>query len=217
MIDAAVSFQEGPALQREGLPFWIFYFLLCIILLLSVFIFLRDKNLRQRINFFFIGAKHKSILIRLRMKLRKERQKQETLWKALGEKAWGNDLDFPEGASIRRVLGHLEERRHQNQMEWETVFQAVQKLSRAPAPAADAAEESRAREREIRELEHRRSRIQHRLKAIERHRNHHFRSLGILLDSVRIESPDMEDLYNRINAANQRIFNLEQRIENLSF
>jgi len=216
MLKAAVSLQEAEAMQREGLPFWIFYLLLCIILLLSVFIFLRDKNLRQRINFFFIGAKHKSILIRLRMKLRKERQKQEDLWRALGEKAWGNDLDFPEGASIRRVLAHLEERRHQNQMEWESVFQAIQKLSRLPAPAAGT-EESGAREREIKELEHKRSSIQHRLKAIERHRNHHFRSLGILLDSLRIESPDMEDLYNRINAASQRIFNLEQRIENLTF
>ncbi len=31
---------------REGLPYWAFWLLLCIIILLLFFIFLRDKDLR---------------------------------------------------------------------------------------------------------------------------------------------------------------------------
>ena len=211
---AVIAFQAEAVPPREGLPYWILWFLLCIILLLSAFIFLRDKDLRQRINFFFIGAKHKSIMIRLRMKLKKEKQKREGLWKALGEKAWEQDLDFAEGKSIRRVLSHLENRRHQNQMEWEEVFQEIQKMS--PAPAAGS-EEGRAREKDLQELERRRERIQGKIKNIERHRDHRLRSLGKLLDSLRIEAPWLEELYSQINSANQRIFHLEQRIENLSF
>lgn len=213
---AVIPYQDAAALQREGLPYWIFWFLLCIILLLSVFIFLRDKEMRQRINYFFIGAKHKSIIIRLRMKLKKEKQKREDRWKELGEKAWERDLEFAAGESLRRVLGYLEKQLHQNQMEWEEVFQEIQKLGRTPALSAVDREEFRFREKEVKEQERRRERIQMKIKSIERHRDHRLRSLGKLLDSLQVRAPEFEELYTRINEVNQRIFHLEQRIENLS-
>jgi len=52
-------YSQAPPVTREGVPYWILWFLLCIILLLLTFIFLRDKNLRQRLNSFFFGAKKK--------------------------------------------------------------------------------------------------------------------------------------------------------------
>ncbi len=56
-ISSFFRFQTPPPGSQEGLPYWILWFLLCIILLLLAFIFLRDKDLRQRLNRFLFGAK----------------------------------------------------------------------------------------------------------------------------------------------------------------
>ena len=37
-----LEFQAGGAPPKEGLPYWTFWLLLCVILLLVAFIFLRD-------------------------------------------------------------------------------------------------------------------------------------------------------------------------------
>jgi predicted PurR-regulated permease PerM len=65
LLSSLFSSQVPPPGAREGLPYWIFYTLLCIILLLVTFIFLRDKDLRQRLNSFFFSAKRQLIKLRL--------------------------------------------------------------------------------------------------------------------------------------------------------
>lgn len=73
---ANVLFSQSPAPDsREGLPYWIFWLLLCIILLLVVFIFLRDRGLRQRLNSFFFSIKRKLMRIRLHPRLKKRKTK----------------------------------------------------------------------------------------------------------------------------------------------
>ena len=48
--------QDASSVAREGLPYWIFYLLLCLILLLLAFIFLRDKDLHLGIETVVFGA-----------------------------------------------------------------------------------------------------------------------------------------------------------------
>ena len=123
-----IAFQAAPPIQREGLPYWIFWFMLLIIMLLFVFIFLRDKNLRMRISTFLAGARRRSILIKLKYQLKKEKQKQAALLKKLGEKAWGEDLHVPGSEIIRGHLKDLLERRDIGQNEWKNAFAELEKL-----------------------------------------------------------------------------------------
>lgn len=123
-----IAFQATPSIRREGLPYWIFWFMLLIIMLLFVFIFLRDKRLRMRISTFLAGARRRSILIRLRYQLRKERQKRTTFLKKLGEKAWGEDIHVQGSELIRGHLKELWEKRDAGQAEWKNAFVELEKL-----------------------------------------------------------------------------------------
>jgi len=123
-----IAFQAAPPIQREGLPYWIFWFMLLIIALLFVFIFLRDKHLRMRISTFLAGARRRSILIKLKYQLKKEKQKQAALLKNLGEKAWGEDIRVPGSDAIRGNLKELFEKRDACQVEWKNAFAELEKL-----------------------------------------------------------------------------------------
>lgn len=107
-----------------------FYFLLCIILLLVVFIFLRDKQLRMRINSFLAGARRRSVLIRLKFQLNKEKQKRGSLLRQLGERAWEKDIPVEGGEFIRSELGRLLERKKSSQLEWKKAIDELDRLHR---------------------------------------------------------------------------------------
>lgn len=123
-----IAFPSTPALPSDGLPYWIFWFMLFIILLLGLFVFLRNKNLRMRLSSFLAGARRRSILIRLRFQLKKENQKKAELLKKLGEKAWGEDIRIKDDDSIRARLKELFEKRNANQLEGDKAYAEIEKL-----------------------------------------------------------------------------------------
>lgn len=96
-IFPAQNITEG---SREGLPYWIFWLLLCVIVLLMAFIFLRDKDLRRRLDTFFAQIKKRLVKIRLHSLLKKETRKQEGFVNELGRKAWELDLKIPFGETV---------------------------------------------------------------------------------------------------------------------
>ncbi len=110
-IANALSSQSPSPDSREGLPYWIFWLLLCVILLLVVFIFLRDKSLRQRLNSFFFSIKRKLIKIQLHSKLKKERQKKDELVKELGKRAWKDNIRVSQNEETNKKLDELEKDR----------------------------------------------------------------------------------------------------------
>ena len=126
----ASSLQPLPDPAREGLPYWIFWLLLSIILLLLFFIFLRDKDLRRRLSVFLSGAKRKMLRLRLQAKLRKERDKKSGLWKELGRKAWSEDIRVEGAAEVCRRLKVLEEERNARQMEWHEIYSQIEALGK---------------------------------------------------------------------------------------
>lgn len=101
--------QTPPPGAGEGLPYWTFWLLLFIILLLVIFIFLRDKDLRRRIDLFLFGAKKKLIKIRLQARLKREHRKKDETVRNLGKKVWEDKLQIPKGEKIRQELDRLEE------------------------------------------------------------------------------------------------------------
>jgi chromosome segregation ATPase len=101
--------QSPPPGSNEGLPYWTFWLLLFAILLLVVFIFLRDKDLRRRLNLFFFGAKKKLIKIRLQARLRRESRRKSDVLRNLGKKIWEEGIELPRGEKISQELARLQQ------------------------------------------------------------------------------------------------------------
>lgn len=101
--------QVPPPESSEGLPYWIVWLLLCVIFLLVVFIFLRDKDLRRRINLFLFGAKKKLIKLRLQVRLKRECRKKDDLHRSMGKKVWEDNIKIPRGEKIHQELTKLEQ------------------------------------------------------------------------------------------------------------
>jgi hypothetical protein len=87
-----------------GLPYWIFWFLVCVILLLLIFIFLRDRNLRRKLNEFFFGARKQFAKLRLQVRIRLEEKKKTQVLKELGEEIWRGKFWPNRGKGIRGKL-----------------------------------------------------------------------------------------------------------------
>jgi chromosome segregation ATPase len=134
MIGLLITGQPGTALPppdaAEGLPFWLLWFLLCVILLLLVFIFLRDKDLRRRISVFLSGARRHMIRLRLQAKLKKEKAKKAALWRELGKLAWSEDVRATCIDDECRKLAGLEEEIGRHQKTWHDVYSRVETLGR---------------------------------------------------------------------------------------
>ena len=143
-----IAFQAMPSLQKDGLPYWIFWFMLLIILLLFLFIFLRDRGLRLRLSSFFAGARRRSVLLQLRFKLRRERQKKENTLKRLGEKAWDGDIPLEGAEATRAALEDMVKKRDAAQMEWKNAFTEMERLHKR-MEESNALSEQKIQERKI--------------------------------------------------------------------
>jgi len=128
-LNSIFSFQEGGA-ARDGLPFWLFWLLLCVILLLLALIFLRDKDLRQRVNRFFFGFRRKITKIRLQSKIKKENRNKIELLKELGKKAWEEEIKPEQVESITKKIEDLEEKKNLNQKELEKINSKIDRLKK---------------------------------------------------------------------------------------
>jgi hypothetical protein len=122
-----VAIQAVPSIQREGLPFWIFWFMLCLILLLVLFIFLRDKRLRMRLSAFLAGARRRSVLLQLKFKLKKEKQSKIAVLKRLGEKAWDEDIRVAGSEGLFAQLRSLLEERDAAREEWKNTLAELER------------------------------------------------------------------------------------------
>jgi len=122
--------QEAATIPAEGLPTWLFYLLICVILFLVLFIFLRDKDLRRRLSAFLSSAKRKMIRLRLQARLKKEKERKALLWNELGKTAWSEDIPLDSAADIRRKLAAVEEERQARQLEWQDLYSRIEALNR---------------------------------------------------------------------------------------
>jgi hypothetical protein len=114
----------------EGLPFWLLWFLLCVILLLVIFIFLRDKDLRRRISAFLSGARRHMLRLRLQAKLKREREKKAALWRELGKQAWNEDVHAACIEDECARLAGLDREIGRHQKTWHDVYSRIEVLGR---------------------------------------------------------------------------------------
>lgn len=130
IIDSLPLQAQPPAEIPEGLPFWLLWFLLCVILLLVVFIFLRDKDLRRRISAFLSGARRHMVRLRLQVKLKKEKERKTALWRELGKLAWSEDVQAPCVDEDCGKLAGLEEEIGRHRKTWHDVYSRIEVLGR---------------------------------------------------------------------------------------
>lgn len=114
--------------SQAGLPYWIFWFLLSIILLLIFFIFLRDKDLRHRINQFLFNAKQKLIKLRLQRNLNNEKRKKIGYIQNMGKTAWEKKIRTDGDESILNKLNNLNKKKAAQEKETQDIESKIQAL-----------------------------------------------------------------------------------------
>jgi len=129
-VDPILQAQAPAVSAAEGLPYWLLWVLLCVILLLVAFIFLRDKDLRRRISSFLSGARRHMLRLRLQVKLKKEKEKKAALWRELGKLAWSEDVrETCIDAECSKLSG-LEDEIGRHQKTWHDVYSRIEVLGR---------------------------------------------------------------------------------------
>jgi len=111
MIQPTGAFLDSQAeavLQREGLPYWALYLLLCVILMLLAFIFLRDKERRQRLSLSLHGPRRRFDLLALQTRQARERKKRTGLLRELALSARRHKIRPKEADEVWKRLDALE-------------------------------------------------------------------------------------------------------------
>jgi chromosome segregation ATPase len=121
----------APTPVDGGLPFWLLWFLLCVILLLVAFIFLRDKDLRRRVSSFLSGARRHMSRLRLQVRLKREKEKKAGLWRELGKLAWSEDVRASCIEEPCTRLAVFEEEIGRHRKTWHEVYSRIEVLGRA--------------------------------------------------------------------------------------
>jgi len=237
-LSSSFYLQEPSPLPREGLPYWIFWFLLCIILLLFSFIFLRDKDLRQRLSSFLSGAKRRMRRTQLQVKLNKEKRRKIEFLKELGQKAWSEKVKFEKFEPIFKDLAQLEEKavrlqeelketisrilRLKNQQEENKLeLKSLRKTQENGKPLNEEKlkrkkEREKWLKREVEEYEKSLKRGEKTLYELEIIKQAHFEQLGCIIDEERIGDEGFFLLYAEIDKLNRSILQLMSQIEDLS-
>jgi len=232
------SQQASEGLPREGLPYWIFWLLLCIILLLVAFIFLRDKDLRQRLNAFLSGAKRRMKRTQLQIRLNKEKTKKVEIVRSLGKRVWEEKIQNEKFLATFKELERLDSQDSGCQAVQKDILAKIVTLKREQEEARQhykslmkmkdsgqqpdmeqirmAKEKTKLFKKEIKELEKRIRAGQATLKDIQSHRNRNFGQLGIFMDEKRLDLKDYQPIYAQIDEMNRTILNLMSRIEKLA-
>lgn len=129
LLTGMFTAQELPPGASEGLPYWIFWLLLCIILLLLTFIFLRDKDMRRRLDNFFAQARNKMIRMRLQKILNKEKTKKKKFITELGRTAWDEKIMADSDHDTVKKLSGIEQTLHQLEEDKQESLSKIQELT----------------------------------------------------------------------------------------
>jgi chromosome segregation ATPase len=212
VISGALSGAADSGLQREGLPFWILWLLLSVILLLVFFIFLRDKDLRQRLSLSLYGPRRRWNRITLQARLNKERKKRAVLFRDLGRTARSLKFRPKRSSGLVKRLEELELKLGQSRENMQKVSSRMEALQAAVKPRRRrglAAE--KAIKAEKRELQ----KVLKDIASLERHQNSVLEELGTLVRQERAGRPEFLPLYAQIDLAEETIQEMQGIIDSL--
>jgi len=122
------SIQTPQSGTEGGLPYWIFWFLLSIILLLIIFIFLRDKKMRQRLNQFLFRTKQKLVRLGLQKKLNIEKRKKTGCFDDIGKTVNEKKIRLPGDEKLVKKINGLEKKKAERKKEIQTINSKIDEL-----------------------------------------------------------------------------------------
>jgi len=219
------SLPEAPPALREGIPYWIFWFLLSLILLLLLFIFLRDKDLRLRLSLVLAGAKKRMLVRRLEIRLRRQKRRKTILFREIGRTIWAGRLGTERFGSSFARLGRIETQIAARHVVLQGINDQIAEVSRqidglgknrgAAMEGKSGGDEHRLKHR-MKDLQRKAKAERGRIRQRSREKAGEYERLGVLADENRIVHPDLKDFYIRIDQANRAILAAMDKIEKLA-
>ncbi len=222
---------------QEGLPYWMLWLLLGVIVLLVFFIFLRDKDLRRRIDFFFLSARNRSLQLHLERQIKREKRRKEALWEEVGRLIYMNRLSLPGTEALFQAIDALEEKRKHLETEMKVLEENLARLetSKRPPQPAEAGEtteasgesatarkenlvfwdETRETRAEAGSWKRRLVKVKEKIRDLEDHERAYFTTLGRIGDTLRPADEALQILFDKIDQINLRISHIEQRLDSL--
>ncbi len=209
-IDGWPSEAEA-ALQREGLPYWMFWLLLCVILLLLAFIFLRNKDLRQRLSLSLNSPRRRWDRITLQARLMREKKKQAGLREALGRAALRHKAAIKARPELIQKLSQLETKLDDERERMRRVAAQMGSLHASPggsAPGAGAAPASRGVKKDLKK-------IISDISALEKRQDPLLEELGVLILERRPKEDAFLPLYAQLDRIDESIAEITTALDAL--
>ncbi len=214
------SLLSSPELQESGLPFWLFYLLLSIILLLVFISFLRNRDLRQKISYALAGPRRKLERLRLQVILKREEEKKNDLLRRLGELGrlrWPNLEELKglpdEVKSLEEKNSRLQEKWHRLYHEQERLKQEKKKLLTQTDSRGDLLEKREELEKNISILEKNRNDIQEEIIATDELLVPYYETIGKLLYKLRPDQEDLDYIYFQIDSIEKKIKETKEQLK----
>ncbi|MGB9765318.1 MAG: hypothetical protein ACPLZD_08200 [Candidatus Saccharicenans sp.] len=214
-----LSLTSSPELKKEGLPFWIFYLLLSLILLLIFINFLQNKELRRKLNYLLSGPRRKFIKLRLQIKLKKEEEKKDDLFKQLGQltaKCWP---ELPEIEEVASEIRSLEEKSAELQARWHTIYREPRTLKLKDIRAAGSSTSEETVDSSLKEneeaLRKTKAKIEEALWKVNQQLGSHYQLIGRLIYKLRPEREDLAFFYFQIDKTESKIKSIKEEIGSL--
>jgi len=217
-----LSLLQVAGAKQGGLPFWVFYLLLSLILLLIFINFLQNKDFRQKLSYLMARPRRRLHRLRLQVYLKKEEQKKTELLRQLGELSSLKWPDLPEIEEIASEIRALEEKNCWLQAEWHQVYRRLEilKLQKRRLLNSEAGQDKPKSnleeiETEISSLEKTRQEIQESILTTDELLAPHHQTIGQVVYRLRPDREDLAFIYFQLDRANERIKKLKQDIEKL--
>jgi len=186
-----------------------------------VFIFLRDKDLRHRLNFILAGPKRRVRRAHLGLRLRRAKRRRDELERELGEKAWLARLEPSRFETDYREIERLDQILARRQVELtdlrgrslsvQSRLQEIRVRRKARTGGTGAATPPPLKNEEA-DLKKKLKALKRRIRAGEdetrrtaAERTSRLQALGEKVDERRIESGDLAGLYAGIDKINRTI------------
>ena len=236
-MNLQTAVESAPRVAREGLPYWIFWLLLCLIFLLLAFIFLRDKDLRRRLNETLSGGKRRVKRVRLRLRLKREKRRRDELHRELGRTTWIGRLEparfeafFGEVEKLENAASALQTELNDTRARILALQTSLDEARRRRKDLQKQKEEGRRVDvqavraakheeavikKEMKSLNRRLQAGQSEVRNLETEKNGHLRSLGETIDEARLERAEFVPVFAQIDRINRNILTYIDQIEKL--
>ncbi len=222
LVSSHMSLLQTPELQKGGLPFWVFYLLLSVILLLIFINFLQKKDLRQRISYILASPRRRFSRLRIEVLLKREESKKNELLKRLGELTSIEWPGLPELEEISREIKTLEEKNTRLQAEWHRIYKKLENLKQEKiellsSPVPDDCLRIRLTELEkiIDSLEKELGRVQASIVASDEQLEPFHQTIGHIMYNLKPDREDLAFLYFQIDSLENRIRQLKEKLEKI--